>query len=102
MFKIPEKIKIGFVDYEVTALKTIAGDLLGGHSEEHAVIEIAEKLNPQIRAKIFTHECLHGIFAQFGIPVEDEEAIVTQLATGVTQVINQIVEFNVDNSKEKQ
>lgn len=97
MFKIPEKIKIGFVDYSIEESTGFLGEkaVIGEHFEEHACIQLAQHLAPSTKAKVLIHECLHAIFAQYGICVDEEERLIGQLSTGITEMIDQIVEFNV-------
>lgn len=97
MFKIPEKIKIGFIDYRIEDVQRLSGEkmIMGEHFEEHACIQLVSHLNPHTKAKTFVHECLHAIFAQYGICVDEEERLIGQLSTGITEMIDQIVEFNV-------
>lgn len=97
MFKIPEKIKIGFIDYRIEDVQRLSGEkmIMGEHFEEHACIQVAQHLAPSTKAKVLIHECLHAIFAQYGICVDEEERLIGQLSTGITEMIDQIVEFNV-------
>ena len=97
MFKIPEKIKIGFVDYHVEEIKRLSGEktVIGEHFEEHSCIQLAEHLNESTKAKVFIHECLHAVFAQYGICVDEEERLIGQMSTGVSEIIEQIVALSV-------
>lgn len=103
MFKIPEKIKIGFVDYRIEDVDRFSAEkmIMGEHFEEHAYIQLASHLNPHTKAKTFVHECLHGVMAQYGIRVDDEELLVARMVTGITEMIDQIVEFNQDEKEPK-
>jgi len=103
MFKIPEKIKIGFVDYRIEDVQRLSGEkmIMGEHFEEHACIQVAQHLAPSTKAKVLIHECLHAIFAQYGICVDEEERLIGQLSTGITEMIDQIVEFNQDEKEPK-
>jgi len=102
MFKIPEKIKIGFVDYRIEEINRLSGEktVIGEHFEEHACIQLAQHLSPSTKAKVLIHECLHAVMAQYGICVDEEERLIGQLSTGITEMIDQIVEFNA-NSRPK-
>lgn len=101
MFKIPEKIRIGFVDYRIEESTGFLGEkaVIGEHFEEHACIQVAQHLAPSTKAKVLMHECLHAIFAQYGICVDEEERLIGQLSTGITEMIDQIVEFNVAHTE---
>lgn len=103
MFKIPEKIKIGFIDYRIEDVQRLSGEkmIMGEHFEEHACIQLASHLNPHTKAKTFIHECLHGVMAEYGIRVDDEELLVARMVTGITEMIDQIVEFNQDEKEPK-
>ncbi|HPJ40532.1 MAG TPA: hypothetical protein PLT75_18995, partial [Spirochaetota bacterium] len=96
MFKIPEKIKIGFVDYRIEDVQRLSGEkmIMGEHFEEHACIQLASHINQQTKAKTFVHECLHAVMAEYGISIDNEELLVARMATGITEIIDQIVEFN--------
>lgn len=97
MFKIPEKIKIGFVDYRIEDVQRLSGEkmIMGEHFEEHACIQLASHINQQTKAKTFVHECLHAVMAEYGISIDNEELLVARMATGITEIIDQIVDFNI-------
>ena len=103
MFKIPEKIKIGFIDYRIEESTGFLGEkaVIGEHFEEHACIQLAQHLSPSTKAKVLIHECLHAVMAQYGICVDEEERLIGQLSTGITEMIDQIVEFNQDKKEPK-
>lgn len=98
MFKIPESFKLGSISYRVKMFVERGGGMgLGQHDGKNSVIEIAQDVSPDRQAKTFVHESLHGIIEQYGVDIPDdqEEKIVSQLCTGITEMIDQIVEFNV-------
>lgn len=98
MFKIPESFKLGGIYYSVKMFRERSGGMgLGQHDGKNSVIEIAQDVSPDRQAKTFVHECLHGVIEQHGvdIPDEQEERIVRQLTTGITEIIDQIVDFNI-------
>lgn len=102
MFKIPESFKLGGISYRVKMFVERGGGMgLGQHDGKNSVIEIAQDVSPDRQAKTFVHESLHGIIEQYGvdIPDEQEEKIVSQLSTGITEMIDQIVEFNVADTE---
>lgn len=104
MFKIPESFKLGGISYRVKMFVERGGGMgLGQHDGKNSVIEIAQDVSPDRQAKTFVHESLHGIIEQYGvdIPDEQEEKIVSQLSTGITEMIDQIVEFNQDKKEPK-
>lgn len=100
MFKIPEKIKIGFVDYRIEEINRLSGEktVIGEHFEEHACIQLAQHLAPSTKAKVLIHECLHAVMAQYGICVDEEERLIGQLSTGITEMIDQIVGYAVSET----
>ena len=92
--KIPSKIRIGFVDYNVVYFKERSGGMgLGQHNGREALIEIAQDAPPRVQFKCFIHECLHAVIEQYGvsIPEENNEEVVNQLETGIAELVELIV-----------
>ena len=93
--KIPEKIRIGSMDYKVLLTdKMIVRDGVQCYgcidSEEH-VIEIDRTARDiQGQEQTFLHEVVHGIMLDRNINLTDypdEETIVNEIAKGLHQVI---------------
>jgi hypothetical protein len=86
---IPEKIKIGFKDYEI---KKIDGNIVDDNKVcygrilyNDCKIEISTKYNKSIQDCTLLHETLHGIDDVFNIGIPEEH--IVQLAKGLLQVI---------------
>jgi hypothetical protein len=93
--KIPSKIRIGFVDYNVVYFKERSGGLgLGQHNGREALIEIAQDAPPRVQFKAFIHECIHAVIEQYGvsIPKENNEEVVNQLETGIAELVEQVAD----------
>lgn len=91
---IPRFINIGFITYKVVF--TSLADCYGLCDKEKCTIYIEKNMPKDKQFKIFIHECLHAIMYEYGIdfPVSGEENLVEMLTTGVTEVIQQIMEAN--------
>lgn len=95
MLKIPNAIRIGSIDYDIKFFKGAIGNTdLGQHDGKNSTIELTTDTNPQMQFKTFVHEVLHAIIFQYGvdIPEEQEEQVVIQLTSGVTEFIEQMLE----------
>lgn len=88
---IPSKITFGLVDYKVKRVKS-NNDFIGRHEPITSEIEIDKTLKEMLELKTFVHECLHAIIFQYGvdIPESKEEKIVSQMTTGVTELVLQM------------
>lgn len=90
---IPEKIRIGSMDYKVALTEEIilnnAQQCYGHIDFDTHVIEIDKTLRDvQGQQQTFLHELVHGIVREFKINFSDnEEDIVDKLADGLHQVI---------------
>lgn len=90
--KIPEKIRIGGVDYVVNYEDNVVlGDTLcyGAINYEESTISLSNTRGAghQHRCITLWHEILHGIRNHAGIEVENEEAVVDMFAKGIYQVL---------------
>lgn len=92
--EIPNKVRIGSVDYEVTVEdKTIVLDAVqckGKIDYEYHKINIDSSIHDkQGQEQTFLHELIHGIVRERNLNLEntDEETIVDGLAIGLHQVI---------------
>lgn len=86
---IPDKVKIGYKDYEV---KKIAGKVMDNDTVCYGVIhyndgliQISTIYSDDQQKCAFVHEALHGIDDIFDIGLEERQ--VQQLAKGLYQVI---------------
>lgn len=91
---IPKSIRIGGVDYEVRITPNLRDgtEILAGHVDYYnSVIELSDTDNNGYHARRITlwHEILHGIanHAELDFRKADEEHIVTVLAKGIYQVL---------------
>lgn len=92
--KIPNKVRIGGVDYEVKTESNVrvGNDLVYGKIEYgDCVITLSDTdgQNHQHRCITLWHEILHGIteHACLDMPQNDEEKIIDTLAKGIYQVL---------------
>lgn len=89
--KIPEKIRIGGVDYDVKYEERLNNgtQLAYGHIDyEKALIRIDVNLmGHQGKCQTLLHEMLHGIAKHFDLKVETDEDTIDQLAKGLYMVI---------------
>jgi len=89
--KIPEKVKIGGVNYEIRDVENLNDGqsvLYGKIDYENFIIELNTKYN-QIDHKciVLLHEILHGILNQVTLEVENEELLVEVMSKGLYQII---------------
>lgn len=94
--KIPEKVKVGFLDYEVerVAEPFVNGSTAvdGTHNCADAKIRIAENGNEDYKNMVFVHELLHAI--DFVYCAESlTETQIEQMAKGLYQVIKDTPEI---------
>lgn len=89
---IPQKIRIGSVDYEVQLTKDNlvcqCKECYGFIDYDHHTIKINERLqDEQGQEQTFLHEMLHGIIRERNLTVENEELVVEEIALGLHQII---------------
>jgi hypothetical protein len=109
MFKIPEKIRIGLTEYSVGFSTPELGAILGGEIDfQKGKITIRKQMTEAMTLRTFLHEVTHGVILETAsafsedvlLNVDDiEEHICKQLEVGLTQAIDQIVEFNVAHTE---
>ncbi|HQL67264.1 MAG TPA: hypothetical protein PK151_06965 [Caldisericia bacterium] len=89
--KIPSKITFGLADYKVKRVQPNE-NFIGFHEPILTEINLDKTLKEMLELKTFVHECLHAIIFQYGvdIPESKEEKIVSQMATGVTELVLQM------------
>jgi hypothetical protein len=85
---IPEKIKIGYLEYDINTTDKIlvlnARECSGLIHYEDVIIEINSIRSIQSQEQIFWHEILHGIINDRDIELgENEEKIIDNLAKGI-------------------
>ncbi len=89
--KIPEKIRIGGVDYEIKYEEKLnnGASLAYGHIDyDRALIRIAKDIqNQQGECQTLLHEMLHGIAKHFELPIESDEKTIDAIARGIYMVI---------------
>jgi len=90
--KIPDKVKIGGVDYTIAYEKKLilssnkAG--LGCIDYDNAVIKIEPDVQcEQAKCLTLLHEIMHGIAEHFGLNINDNEDVIDKLAKGLYMVI---------------
>lgn len=108
--KIPNKVRIGGVDYEIKTESNvrIGNDLAFGKIDYgDCIITLSDTdgKNHQHRCITLWHEILHGIteHACLDLPQDDEEKIIDTLAKGIYQVLQDngaaLFDLAVEDSK---
>lgn len=105
---IPEKVRIGSMDYKVELTERTLG--LNGKVcygtidyEQHAIEINSEIQDVQGQEQTFLHELVHGIIKERNLDLQnsDEETVVEEIATGLHQVIRDNPEmFNLNKDKQ--
>ena len=91
--KIPSKINIGGIIYDVRLVSSKAGNVLqessfrGMCSNEQCVITIDNDPNGQVIEQTFFHEILHGIESNFKLSFSEDD--VDRIARGFYQVLKE-------------
>lgn len=92
--KIPESVRIGGVDYRIHIVPSLreGGAVLAGRIDYYnSEIKLSDTDNAGYHARRITlwHEILHGIatHAELDFDKADEERIITVLAKGIYQVL---------------
>ncbi|WP_185903784.1 hypothetical protein [Hathewaya massiliensis] len=91
---IPEKVRIGSMDYDVKltdeTLVLNGRECLGVIDYDNTEIKISKSIQSnQKQEQTFLHELMHGIIRERNLDLQnsDEETIVDEIATGLHQVI---------------
>jgi len=107
--KIPSKIRIGFVDYTVKEVDAITDDQAWGLIDfNKAEIRLRNDIPANSKICTFFHEIIHGIIWNSAINtnkdvlavVDVEEYLCKQFETGLAQVVEQIVGYNIIMNRE--
>lgn len=88
--KIPETLRIGGIEYKVnqTAKLNDGEKVLWGLADSGTnTININKNLNHQQASVVLWHEALHVLFQQASVNPLDEEKIVSVLAHGIYQIL---------------
>ena len=90
--KIPEKIRIGGVDYAVNYEDNVvlgARLCYGAINYEESTISLSNTRGTEHQHRCITlwHEILHGIRNHAGLEIKNEEAVVDMFAKGIYQVL---------------
>lgn len=90
--KVPESVRIGGIEYRVQYednLRSGADICYGYISYDDSTITLSttDGAGHQRRCVTLWHEILHGIQEHSGIPVENEEEVITMFAKGIYQVL---------------
>lgn len=93
LIKIPDKVKIGPVNYDILFLdevkETNGSDLMGLHEYSKARISLSKKHLPNndVAMVVLMHEILHGIFDAWEINIKQEESVVSKLGSGLCTLL---------------
>ena len=91
--QIPSKVRIGGIDYKVRRKPNPSdgGNTLcyGVFDSERCVIDLNSErdMHPDRLNQTFLHELLHGAIHGCAIESDDEEKLVTAMASGLYQII---------------
>lgn len=90
--KIPDKVRIGGVDYTVGYEERLMDDdgqgLCGQISYRNGTIKLDPNVqDEQGKKQTLLHEILHGIAEHFDLPVRTDEDTIDKLAKGLYMVI---------------
>lgn len=90
--KIPDKVRIGGINYAVEYENRLMNDdgqgLSGQISYRHATIKLDTNVqDEQGKKQTLLHEIMHGIAEHFDLPVRTDEDTIDKLAKGLYMVI---------------
>lgn len=91
MEKLPNKINVAGIDYEVKEVDGLAykHDHWGKIYYENGLIEIDSSICQSRKEQTFVHEMLHAVFTEAGYEEHEEEMI-----TRVSNVLYQVLKDN--------
>jgi len=94
MIKLPEKVRVGFIDYEIVAQK-------GKHrrhgqcDRDNFIIEIDVNMNSRNVADTLMHEILHAC-ANFGVYLEIKNPNEEMTVVHFSEMLSQVMRDNPD------
>lgn len=94
MFRIPNRIKIGWKEYDVVMAPSrlnSGAELYGQIDYDAGVITLRESSTPDQMRSTLIHETLHAVSEMYGL--ELEEKLVTDLANALYTVIKDNQEY---------
>lgn len=95
--KLPSKLRIGYQTYSLVDSTEVLTELnyQGRTDKNQALIEFSNRYPDEEIADTLIHEVLHAIFYNYIYDLEgmDEEAIVTMVAHGLSQVFKDNPKF---------
>lgn len=104
--KIPEKIRIGGVEYSVVNRSVVIVDChecTGAIHYGENVIELSDvQRGHDSRCITLLHETFHGIVRHMGLDLKDEETVVEAFARGMYMVLEDNADRLFDLAKEKE
>ena len=94
MIKIPEKIKIAGIEYDIEYTDDKEIDYLGLSSTQHSLIKLNKNMNKSKTEQIFFHELTHEILKNLGCHLGDQiyhnENFTQSFSLILHQIISQI------------
>ena len=102
MIKIPDKITIGGIDFEVKWVKELNNQNVALLQLREGAIEILDDLGEEVAFSSFIHEIFHSVLYTQNIWVDDwvkhDERFVETSAQLLSQIIKQIMDYNYDTA----
>lgn len=87
---VSDSIRIACFDYQIVEIDPREANVLeeyGSFSPSDGLIRVESGLPADQMFHTLIHEILHGVFAAYYGPHEDEEELVGQLSVGIAQVV---------------
>lgn len=89
--KLPERVKVGYVDYRIEDWEPAQADAAKRYGETDRVrriIRVDTTHGPQQGAETLLHEILHCVYSMWNLPGDRdrEEKFVTAIASGLATV----------------
>lgn len=90
--KIPESVRIGGIEYKIQYQENLRSgvNLCYGYicyDDSTITLSSTDGAGHQRQCVTLWHEILHGIQEHAGIPVENDEEVITMFAKGIYQVL---------------